>query len=275
MTFPDTSASQREAEGDRQQEGGPSVEDLKLLWQGLPEGKSVARAHRIVWFILVILGITAFLAILWTDNPIWQTILFEVLGVVGWFVGAAFVIAMFENIYADPKFNNFQIRVQRDQLLQNYQVDPSASLELRDLWILNQKRLDLYHQIATNQAKSSFRWAQFAAIVGFLILVGAAITVWFSDSNTTAITTGTIGVFGGSLGAFIGNTFMNVQRGAADQLRQYFNHPLELSKILIAERLLEGLPPEQRMETAKHLVQAVVAGNLSPEPGAGEEKAGP
>ncbi|MWA02696.1 hypothetical protein F8568_020415 [Actinomadura sp. LD22] len=57
---------------------------------------------------------------------------------------------------------------------------------------------------------------------------------------------------------------MKTQRGAAEQRRQYFNHPLELSKILIAERLIEGLSPEQRVESVQHLVQAVVAGGKTP-----------
>ncbi|QKG21037.1 TRADD-N-associated membrane domain-containing protein [Actinomadura verrucosospora] len=252
-----------------------TVEQLKVIWQGTPEGRVVARVRKVFWAPLVLIGLYL-AATFWWDlgNAVWQRVLFESLGAVAWVLGCAVAFAVFEIAYADPKFNNYQIQFQREQLLADYQTDLNASLELSDLWVLNQRRLDLYHQIATNQAKSSFRYAQLAAGLGFLVLIGAAVTVWFSDSTTTAVTTGAIGVFGGSLGAYLGGTFMNVQRAAAEQLRQYFDHPLELSKILISERLLENIPADQRVESVQHLMRSVLAGRALPGDAAAKEPQG-
>lgn len=43
------------------------------------------------------------------------------------------------------------------------------------------------------------------------------------------------------------------------QLRQYFDHPLELSKILIVERLIEKLPADERAKAVQLMVQSVLS----------------
>jgi hypothetical protein len=262
MTEPSEETSpQGEVHVDHPGEAALTAEQLKLLWHGTPQGIWVARARKL-FFIPVIAAGIYLQATFWWDlaDAAWKKFLFELIGACCWFVVCALAVGLFDAIYADPKFNNYQIQLQREQLLAEYQTDLNASLELRDLWVLNQKRLDLYHQIATNQAKNSFRNAQLAAGIGFLILVGSAAFVWFSNSKVTAITNGAIGVFGGALGAYIGGTFMKAQHGAAEQLRQYFDHPLELSKILIAERLIENLPVDQRSDSVQRLTQTIVTG---------------
>lgn len=273
MNSPQDQSTREETPSEASNETVPPLDDLKVLWHGTAEGVKVARARKVLWAILITVGFYLGYAVWWNlSDTVWQKILFEILGIVLWFIGCAAAIAIFELSYADPQFNNFQIQLQRQQLLSDYHTDLNASLELRDLWILNQRRLDLYHQIATNQSKSSFKYAQLAAGIGFITIVSAAITVWFSKTTTTAITTGTLGVFGGSLGAYVGGTFMKVQQGAAQQLRQYFGHPLELSKILIAERLIETLPIEQRVEAVQSLTQALFSSQ--PADSAGEVRDG-
>ncbi|MFE7535234.1 hypothetical protein ACFU67_13290 [Streptomyces rhizosphaericola] len=143
-----------------------------------------------------------------------------------------------------------------------------ASLGLPELWEATHARLDLYHQIATGQAKTSFRNAQVAMVAGFLLLVVfAGIALWAS-TTAVAIVAGGLGAVSAALAGYVAKTFIRSQEAAATHLRSYFDQPLELSRYLAAERLVAdgGLTQEQRGEILSALVQAMVAGPQPPAP---------
>ncbi|WP_237527828.1 hypothetical protein [Streptomyces sp. SID2119] len=141
-------------------------------------------------------------------------------------------------------------------------------LGLPELWEATHARLDLYHQIATGQAKTSFRNAQIAMVAGFLLLVVfAGIAVWAS-TTAVAIVAGGLGAVAAALAGYVAKTFIRSQEAAATHLRSYFDQPLELSRYLAAERLVADgdLTQEQRGEILTALVQAMVAGPQPPAP---------
>lgn len=131
-------------------------------------------------------------------------------------------------------------------------------LTLAALWELTHGRLDLYHQIVTNQARRSFGAAQAAIIIGFVLLVAFAVLAVRAKITTAAISAGGLGAVGAAFSAYIGRTFIRSQESAASHLRAYFDQPLELSRYLAAERLLADadLTPEQRAAILSTLVQA-------------------
>ncbi|MFJ9917672.1 hypothetical protein ACIRSF_00005 [Streptomyces rubiginosohelvolus] len=141
-----------------------------------------------------------------------------------------------------------------------------SPLELAALWDTTHARLDLYHQIATGQAKTSFRNAQIAMVAGFLLLVVfAGIAVWAS-TTAVAIVAGGLGAVAAALAGYIAKTFVRSQESAATHLRSYFDQPLELSRYLAAERLVADgdLSQEQRGEILSALVRAMAAGPQPP-----------
>ncbi|MFC8724298.1 hypothetical protein [Streptomyces bacillaris] len=143
-----------------------------------------------------------------------------------------------------------------------------GALGLPELWEATHARLDLYHQIATGQAKTSFRNAQIAMGAGFLLLVVfAGIAVWAS-TTAVAIVAGGLGAVSAALAGYVAKTFIRSQEAAATHLRSYFDQPLELSRYLAAERLVAdgGLTQEQRGDILSALVQAMVAGPQPPAP---------
>ncbi len=143
-----------------------------------------------------------------------------------------------------------------------------GALGLPELWEATHARLDLYHQIATGQAKTSFRNAQIAMSAGFLLLVVfAGIAVWAS-TTAVAIVAGGLGAVSAALAGYVAKTFIRSQEAAATHLRSYFDQPLELSRYLAAERLVADgdLTQEQRGEILSALVQAMVAGPQPPAP---------
>ncbi|MFD6656876.1 hypothetical protein ACFWEB_17250 [Streptomyces parvus] len=141
-------------------------------------------------------------------------------------------------------------------------------LGLPELWEATHARLDLYHRIATGQARTSFRNAQIAMGAGFLLLVlFAGIALWAS-TTAVAIVAGGLGAVSAALAGYVAKTFIRSQEAAATHLRSYFDQPLELSRYLAAERLVADgdLTQEQRGEILSALVQAMVAGPQPPAP---------
>lgn len=134
-------------------------------------------------------------------------------------------------------------------------------LALSSLWDVTHSRLDLYHQIATNQARRSFVTAQIAAALGFAALIAFAVLAARTRTTAGAVTAGALGAVSAALAGYIGRTFVRSQESAADHLRVYFDQPLEFSKFLAAERLMAGggeLTNEQRTAIITALVQAMV-----------------
>jgi hypothetical protein len=103
-------------------------------------------------------------------------------------------------------------------------------LTLAALWDVTHSRLDLYHQIATKQARRSFLAAQAAAVIGFGVLIGLAVAAIRVHSTVGAITAGTLGAVSAALAGYIGRTFVRSQESAASHLRAYFDQPLEFSR---------------------------------------------
>jgi hypothetical protein len=238
----DESADQGEAE--------PSSEELvkeaeaREAWRASPERRRLFSVAMAGVGLCVVVGVTAALIATATDTYDGKEALFG-LAAGG---ATAYVLA-----YAFVYYRLQQRRAWRDRrLLDEARADlvraeaslPSdmdASLDFQSLWTVTQKRLDYYHRIATSQAERSFLFGQLAAGVGFTVILGCAVAAAFARSSTAAIVVALLGATGGGLAGYIGSTFMRSQETAAAQLRAYFLQPLQFSKVLAGERLLEQM----------------------------------
>jgi hypothetical protein len=166
-----------------------------------------------------------------------------------------------------PSFARTSEKDTRDRLRSAEQklVTRDDQLTLAALWGVTQIRLELYHQIATKQAKRSFLAAQVASVLGFCVLVGLAVTATRVHSTVGAITAGALGGVSAALAGYIGRTFVRSQESAASHLRAYFDQPLEFSRYLAAERLLVGLTDEQRASVIASLARDVLVPNANSE----------
>ncbi|MGD6742998.1 hypothetical protein ACOKM3_14270 [Streptomyces sp. BH106] len=153
--------------------------------------------------------------------------------------------------------------------------DPSLSLSSRlalpELWALTHSRLDLYHEIATGQASRSFRNAQVAMVLGFVLLVAFVVVALQASTTAGAVVAGGLGAVAAGLAGYVSRTFVRSQEAAAGHLRAYFDQPLEFSRYLAAERLVadSNLTEEQRAEVVTELAKAMIAGPGGPNADAG------
>ncbi|MEV8404284.1 ATP-binding protein [Streptomyces niveus] len=142
------------------------------------------------------------------------------------------------------------------------EAEDEARLTLSALWAVTHRRLDHYHSIALGQAAKSFRNAQIAMAIGFVLLVGFAIVGLLASTTAGAVVAGALGAVSAALAGYVSRTFVKSQETAAGHLRAYFDQPLEFSRYLAAERLIADarLEAGQRVEIVGALVQAMIAG---------------
>ncbi|MET7795805.1 TRADD-N-associated membrane domain-containing protein [Streptomyces decoyicus] len=148
------------------------------------------------------------------------------------------------------------------------QNDMESRLTLPELWTLTHRRLDHYHGIALGQAKQSFRNAQIAMGLGFLMLVTFVIVALNASTTAGSIVAGGLGAVSAALAGYVSRTFVRSQEASAGHLRAYFDQPLEFSRYLAAERLMADarLGEEKRAEILSVLLQAMIAKPAAPGP---------
>jgi len=149
------------------------------------------------------------------------------------------------------------LQAEETQLV-NRDRDEGKKTDLGSLWAITQKRIDLYHSIATGQARDSFRVGQIAAIAGFVAVLTLGVLAAFTNSSTGAIAASIIAVAGAGMSGYIGATFMKAQAEASKQLRQFFLQPVEFSRMLGVERLLVELPEDQRSEAVQQIIRSMM-----------------
>lgn len=145
-------------------------------------------------------------------------------------------------------------------------AESGQALDLASLWAITQQRIEYYHQIATSQSESSFRSGTIASFAGFVLLLIVGVVGAFSTSLTASIAVGAVGAAGAAMAAFLGSTFMKTQAASTEQLRQFFIQPVEFSRVLAAERLIESLPAGDRAESVKLVLASMLGPSGPPKP---------
>jgi hypothetical protein len=129
---------------------------------------------------------------------------------------------------------------------------------LATLWTQTEKHLDYYHTVLITQARQSFRNTQLAMCIGFMLPVAAGILALTNSNSTKSLASASLGVMGSASALYLGRTFIRSQDAAASHLRGYFNHPRQLSRFLVAERLIEKLGEGERDAALNQLIKSVI-----------------
>jgi hypothetical protein len=138
-------------------------------------------------------------------------------------------------------------------------ADRGTAVTFHELWMANNERIDFYHDIATTQSQASFRAAQVTALVGFLLIIALGLFAIFFGDGTAAIAASIIGLAAAGMSGYIGATFMKSQAEASAQLRLFFAQPVELARLLSAERLIQQhLPKDAQPSAVSSVLGAVV-----------------
>jgi hypothetical protein len=228
--------------------------------QKAPGGRDRPRAG---WSGLTGFGIYIFVS---DKTAITDAVIVLIAGAI--FVSLAF-IAPVALTWQSISISGVDISFAKDLKETEAKVIASGELSLLNVWNVTQKRLTYYHEIATMQARRSFRNAQVAMSLGFIFLIIFAALSFRATSTTVGIITGALGAISAGFAGYISRTFVRSQETAAMHLRGYFSQPVEFSRYLAVERLvstLKGLDEKQRNELMASIVKFIVESNLSHPP---------
>ncbi|WP_432002643.1 TRADD-N-associated membrane domain-containing protein [Streptomyces sioyaensis] len=146
---------------------------------------------------------------------------------------------------------------------------------LQNLIVLNRAQMQVYHEIATKQARLASRNSRWAMVVGYIVLIAGAIVAIRTGDQTSKIVTGALALMGGLLSGYISRTFLRSERAAMAQLSFYFRQPLVTSYVLSAERLTLKSGGDRKDQLVTDVVQGVLAAaqnSYAPEPNRGASR---
>jgi hypothetical protein len=133
-----------------------------------------------------------------------------------------------------------------------------AALQVGNLFDLYSKQIDKYQTETQARAGWSFIFAIFSMVSGLAFVAwGGAHILMNPGWEHVAAGTG-ISAIGGSIGAFITKTFLDVHRLSLSQLNHYFQQPVLNSYILTAQRVVECIDEKTAKRKAYESILASV-----------------
>lgn len=173
--------------------------------------RQVYRAYRPVLIALVVIlmfSLAGLASLAWVRYKLSLSVNQAAIIVVVLLVAAGLIIGLNTRVPASEKKARERVKQAENEFVTN--------LTLPALWELTHSRIDLYHQIATSQARRSFAAAQVASAAGFILLFIFAYSAAHLKSPANAITTGALGAVSAALAGYIGRTFVRSQKMLPD-----------------------------------------------------------
>jgi uncharacterized membrane protein SirB2 len=123
----------------------------------------------------------------------------------------------------------------------------------------NAKQRKAYDKIAQSHADTAFLAGIAAISAGFVVLFSGSVLAILAHSTETKYSATILTAVGAALSAYIGNTFITMQRGSMRQMREYYQQPLNESYILALEWIVDrmGEATEAKARARADIVRSV------------------
>lgn len=125
--------------------------------------------------------------------------------------------------------------------------------DLQTLWRANREQLKTYHQLVLNYASSTRQTTIITLAVGFTFLLVIAGVATLSTSIPAAIAASVVAAAGTALTGFIANAVLRNADTSSNEVLSFFAHPLEVERVLTAERIISKMPASAH-DSAKLLI---------------------
>jgi hypothetical protein len=159
------------------------------------------------------------------------------------------------------EFENYKIILELDTEIGGDGDD----FTLPALWLANRDQLKSYHRLVLNYANSTRRTTLIALSFGFAFLVVAGALAPFARTASAAVATSIAATAGAGVTAFVAQAVLRNADSSSKELLAFFSHPLEVEKMLAAERLINGMPAGAQDEAKLLVIQALT--NSTPQAG--------
>lgn len=159
----------------------------------------------------------------------------------------------------------------RARLTLEQTMTESGEIPLPALFKYNRQQLDAYQEDSRNQQRVAFRHAQFASLVGFIVLAtGIAVSLKDAPGSEKYVVAGLSGL-GAALSGYVANTFVKSARRADRQLNLYYAEPHMMGRLITAERIAMTMCKSEEEHVGESIVTQLLAW---PIPGADGKKDG-
>ncbi|WP_130385963.1 hypothetical protein [Kribbella sp. VKM Ac-2569] len=135
-------------------------------------------------------------------------------------------------------------------------TDPLA---LKTMWANNRQRLEAYHTLVTAYAASTRATTRIALAVGLIFVILAGLAAAIAPTVASSVTTGAVGVIGAGLTAYIATAVLRNSESSSREVLAFFSHPLELERVLSAERIADQLGEAEQATARLLIIKALVA----------------
>jgi hypothetical protein len=137
--------------------------------------------------------------------------------------------------------------------LRNKEETDEDPLDFMVLWRNNRDQLTEYHKLVLNYASSTRQTTILTLLAGFSFLLIVGVIALFAHSVSSSIAASVVAAAGATVTGFIGNAVLHNADTSSREVLAFFAHPLDVERVLAAERLI-GAMPESSQEAAKLLV---------------------
>jgi len=135
----------------------------------------------------------------------------------------------------------------------------SDPIALKDLFRYTRRQLDAYQEESRNQQRLAFRRAQFASVLGLVVLIiGIVLSLKEAPGSDKYVVAGLSGL-GAALSGYIASTFIGTARRADEQLNLYYREPHMMGRLVVAERLATTICDSCKKEMGESMIAQALA----------------
>jgi hypothetical protein len=175
-----------------------------------------------------------------------------------WLAYSIFVVALIlatalvYQYFKSEKRRAFNSRRILDELRDKEATDEDP-LDFMVLWKNNRDQLTEYHKLVLNYASSTRQTTILTLLAGFSFLLIVGVIALFAHSVPSSVAASVVAAAGATVTGFIGNAVLHNADTSSREVLAFFAHPLDVERVLAAERLVREMP-ESSQEAAKLLV---------------------
>ncbi|MEZ0074700.1 hypothetical protein [Planotetraspora sp. GP83] len=150
-------------------------------------------------------------------------------------------------------------------IIQSLTESPSRAenpLDLKSLWVNNRERLQLYHQLVLNYAASTRQTTLVTLLAGFTFLLTAGAVATFVNTVASAVVISVVSTVGAAVTGFVARAVLKNADTSSREVLAFFAHPLEVERMLTAERVIEDMPEQARPDARLLIVEALTRNSL-------------
>jgi hypothetical protein len=173
------------------------------------------------------------------------------------------------------EYENRRILTQLEESSPEAGADIDDVMGFETLWQANKDQLQHYHRLVLNYATSTRQTTQFALLAGFSFLILVGLFALVAHTVPSAVASSVVATAGAVVTGFIAHAVLKNADTSSREMLAFFSHPLEVERVLTAERVIRSMPAAAQEVAKLRIVEGLTrtgtpsgaGGDVVPDPG--------